>query len=201
MFYTFQKEMLDLESAIHTIDRLVNDELEHLSPVSLLDVMYKKLTLYEGLIQNLEYFKLKNLLPNTIWSSLFVTGYSILEHTLDDLCLVVQTEQSLKLGPRDLKHRGIIRSEVYLASVSGCIFPSQGAEWKAITQANLVRNCLSHASGILDDSLNREELTKLLTTESSLSTSDGRLILSKDYVSTFVNNTKTMLSQLTGIQL
>lgn len=163
---------------IHTLDSLLSDELmkAHLAGAHVTDP-YVKAYIFVN-----RYYQIKNLFPSIVWASILQTIYSLLEHTLDNFCDLVQQERSLSLSTKDLKDRGIKRSEKYLSKVAEISFPSKLKEWRIIQDANIIRNCLAHASGLLVDCSDQERVKSIVSRDSNLRIIDGRLIISQKYV-------------------
>jgi hypothetical protein len=142
-------------------------------------------------------YQLRQLFPRIVWASTLLSIYSLLEHTLDDFCDIVQQEESLLLSARDLKDRGIKRSETYLRKVARIPFPSELKEWQHIQDANTIRNCLSHAGGILEDSNDKKRLRKIVAKDRHLKIVDGQLVVSQKYVLRLLSSARILITKLT----
>lgn len=193
----FQNEATEIEQLIHTLDSLLSDELMkgHSAGAYITDPYVK------AYIQVNRYYQLKNLFPSIVWASILLTIYSLLEHTLDNFCDLVQQEKSLLLSTKDLKDRGIKRSEKYLSKVAEVSFPSKLKEWRTIQEANTIRNCLAHASGLLDDCSDHERLKSIVSRDSNLRIIDGRLIVSQKYVIGLLLSARIIMAKLTGLPI
>ncbi len=87
--------------------------------------------------------------PLILRSSLFATGYGVLEHFMNSVCK--QAHVHLK-GPalRDLRGEGIVRAQLYLTAVAKVAFPDTD-EWQDLRDYGHLRNALVHAQGDLTD--------------------------------------------------
>ncbi|OZC03121.1 hypothetical protein [Rubricoccus marinus] len=86
--------------------------------------------------------------PNLIYASLFLSLYSFLENTLDQLTKYLAREEGEgKVTPKELSHRGIFRSQVYHQKVMDIPFPDQSDAWERVEGYNRVRNSLIHSYG------------------------------------------------------
>ena len=66
------------------------------------------------------------------------------------------------IGPKDIAHKGITRSRIYLEKVVGLDFPDQHSSWNRINDFADLRNCIVHAAGRIGD--NAERIRKLVRT-------------------------------------
>jgi len=96
-----------------------------------------------------DYWKLADVFPNILRTSLFVTTYSLFEHRLNRLCQDYQRERGLPLSVTDLTGSGIARAQAYIKKVLSIKFPDNLAEWKSMLLFNKMRNAFVHNEGIL----------------------------------------------------
>lgn len=98
-----------------------------------------------------QFMRLSEQFPETIRRSLFVTGFSHLEHALNQLCSTLQASMGLRAGVKDIAGNGISRAQTYLKKVAQVEFPDQSPEWTEVMHLQAVRNALVHRSGEIGD--------------------------------------------------
>jgi hypothetical protein len=81
--------------------------------------------------------------------SAFLTIWGFLEHELDKLCLLYQSEKGFKLSFSDLSAKGVDRSTAYLEKVVGLAGLKISKEWEDIRTIQRIRNVVAHADGKL----------------------------------------------------
>jgi hypothetical protein len=201
IFWGFHAKMIELEALIETIDKLILGALRCTVPVSMLDAVLKKVSLLTALIQNKRYDNLKTRFPNALWASVFVTSFSSTERALDDLCKHLRDEKKITLSQSDLIGKGITRSHNYLSKVVNLDLSNQSKEWEFLKKSNAVRNCLTHADGIIEDIQEKENLKQIIKQDHTLSDVDGHLVISKQFVLNFIDVSKKFFPGITGITL
>lgn len=196
----YEDQLSQIERLVNTIDEMLTQKVGSTKPLSMLDAMFQKVSPLKMAVQNMFYFDLKVMFPNILWSSVYLTLYSIFEHALDDLCSIIKSELNLKLSPTELRDRGIIRSETYLRKIAQLDFPADSEEWKDAKVANSIRNCLTHAAGIIDDYSKPEEIRSIVRSDANLSEleGEGRLVISKEYVLSTVGTVRAVFKKITG---
>ncbi|MGC2698116.1 MAG: hypothetical protein WA738_20195 [Candidatus Angelobacter sp.] len=83
--------------------------------------------------------------------SALLTVWGFLEHELDALCLLYQSEKGFKLAFSDLAGKGIDRSATYLEKVAGLLGLKSSREWNALKEIQNIRNLIAHNDGRLHD--------------------------------------------------
>ncbi len=81
--------------------------------------------------------------------SALLTLWSYLEHELDELCLLYQSEKGFRLSLLDLSGKGIDRSTSYLEKVAGLGGLKASREWREIKEIQEIRNAIAHRDGKL----------------------------------------------------
>ncbi len=89
--------------------------------------------------------------PSLQRRSAFLTVWSYLEHQLDQLCLLYQSERKFGLSFTDLSGQGIDRSTAYLEKVAGLQELKASEEWNVLKTLQRIRNAIVHADGKLRD--------------------------------------------------
>lgn len=97
----------------------------------------------EGIFE--EYF------PSLQRRSALLTVWGFLEHELDKLCLLYQSEKGFRLAFSDLSGKGIDRSTGYLEKVAGLEGLKASREWDGIKTIQRIRNVIAHHDGKLRD--------------------------------------------------
>lgn len=94
--------------------------------------------------------------------SALLTLWSYLEHELDELCLLYESEKGFKLTYLDLSGKGIDRSTSYLEKVAGLGGLKASRQWKEIKEVQKLRNAIAHRDGKLgaDQGTLRAEIIK-----------------------------------------
>jgi hypothetical protein len=201
LFWNYHSKMVELEGLIVTLNDLIIKELQHTEPISMFDIILKKVGVLNALLQNNRYEDLKIRFPNILWASVFVTSFSSTESVLDELCINIRNEFQIALSQSDLKSKGITRSQIYLTKVAKLDLSSHSKEWDALKKSNIVRNCLTHTDGIIEDSQDKDSLRQIIRQDHTLSDVDGHLVISKQFALNFIDVSKKLLSGITGIEL
>jgi hypothetical protein len=89
--------------------------------------------------------------PSLQRRSALLTVWGFLEHELDNLCVLYQSEKSFGLAPSDLSGKGIDRSTAYLEKVAGLEGLKTSQEWGDIKRVQRIRNVIAHGDGKLRD--------------------------------------------------
>jgi hypothetical protein len=89
--------------------------------------------------------------PSLQRRSAFLTVWSFLEHQLDRLCLLYQSEGKFGLSFMDLSGQGIDRSTTYLEKVARLQGLKAGEEWNVLKTLQRIRNVIVHGDGKLLD--------------------------------------------------
>lgn len=114
----------------------------------------------DGITEHLKYIisemhKLQNkqindILPQIIWSSIFVFNYGEFENSLNRLSKIFAEKLPLHINESDLKDRGIIRSKKYLSKVVGLDLNVEDELWQRLLKYLKIRNILLHNAGTID---------------------------------------------------
>jgi hypothetical protein len=134
--------------------------------------------------------------PQVLRSSLFTTGYSVLEFFMTSLCRELEPYAA---GPRlrDLRGEGIRRASLYLTKVARIEFP-ESDEWNRLLVYGLVRNALVHSQGDLSPSKALQSIKQLQTRERTFefAPGDAALILGKNFTPVFLETVTAFADQL-----
>jgi hypothetical protein len=87
--------------------------------------------------------------PSLQRRSAFLTVWSYLEHQLDQLCLLYQSERNFALSFTDLGGQGVDRSTTYLEKVARLQGLKAGEEWNVLQTLQRIRNLFVHSDGKL----------------------------------------------------
>jgi hypothetical protein len=89
--------------------------------------------------------------PSLQRRSAFLTIWGVLEHQLDELCLLYQNEKKFRLSFKDLSGSGLDRSTNYLEKVAGLQGLKASEEWDTLKALQRIRNLIAHCDGKLLD--------------------------------------------------
>jgi len=190
-------DLAQLKSLVETVDEMLlnqarTENMEH--PPSLLDGKHK--TLLAALFARQRFNDLKILYPNTLWCSVFLASYALLENGLAALSECYHNAELTPIGPEDLKHTGIRRSRVFLSQIVALKIPENDEHCKAIETARVLRNCLAHASGFIGRSKNKQAILDIIAADKTLSTMEEHLQMSKAFVLTFLDHCNAHLESI-----
>lgn len=89
--------------------------------------------------------------PSLQRRSALLTIWAFLEHELNALCSLYQSERGFQLTFSDLSGKGIDRSAAYLEKVAGLHGIKSSPEWNDLKTIQNIRNLLAHNDGRLQD--------------------------------------------------
>jgi hypothetical protein len=89
--------------------------------------------------------------PSLQRRSALLTIWGFLEHELDKLCLLYQSEKGFRLAAADLSGKGIDRATSYLEKVAGLEGLKASPEWNDLKAIQRIRNVAAHDDGRLRD--------------------------------------------------
>ena len=115
--------------------------------------------------------------------SFFVSLYAFLESQLAKECEDRKGDDVL-LRLSDLRGDVIHRVKTYMVKVLRISFPSTSPEWQRIRCYRILRNCIVHNEGRLDERFDQNDAKSLkdyIDDTSTLSLSDVTVVLSKDF--------------------
>ena len=139
---------------------------------------------------------------NTLLSSFFVTIYFHLESELTRHCRSLEKKSQEKLSLSDIVGSGVQRAITYLVKVHRIDFSlGNSPEWEKIQNYNILRNCIVHNQGRLDESLEKGHRDKLLKfiqkPNSKLQLEDSWCILNKEFCLEALDTIKEFLYSVT----
>jgi len=174
-------DLRNIGKAVDQIDNALR-QLAHSSPeIFLTDISSETEKLSKDTKRMLVDFRLSVEYNNILWSSLFISCFSILEAMLDALCDHYCKDKKLVLKPNDLREKGIVRSQKYLTAVVGVPFPTNTIYWNNILKTRLIRNCLAHVNGVVDQTEKPGSLLTYVRQHPKLvGINHGRLFVSKE---------------------
>jgi hypothetical protein len=147
-----------------------------------------------------EYYQLDRIadFENTLFSSFFVTIYFYLESELTRHCHDLAKQHQEMLSLSDIVGNGVQRAVTYLIKVQHIEFSlGNSREWEKIQNYNILRNCIVHNQGKLDESFekgSREKLLKFIEKPNSkLQLSNTWCVLNKDFCLEALSTIKTFL--------
>lgn len=189
----------DKFSQIEELITLIDESLKSKSgkPYSLIEIaLNQKESPLQALIKNYQYYNLINLYPNIVWSSIFLTAYSLFEYSLLEICKSFKIENENNITLQDLNHKGINKAKVFLKKIIKLNFPDEEAEWAFVKNSNLIRNCLIHRSGNLCDYDENHKIMKFINSVDTLNEMENKLIIEKDFPMEFIKNCISIIENL-----
>lgn len=119
--------------------------------------------------------------------SAFLTLWGFLEHELDKLCSLYQSEKSFTLVVSDLAGKGIDRSIAYLEKLAGLKELKASPEWNELKSVQRIRNVIAHDGGKLIDRQNKpkEEILSCMKNVGFLS-GDNEVMVEQGFLSKVV---------------
>ena len=124
----------------------------------------------------------------------FVSTYSFLECQMMNICRSVGCHLKIRLGPEELKDKGIVAAKTYLEKLCGITVPS-GTLWNNATQFGVLRNIFTHSGGRVKAD-NKPVQQYVTASCGKLAIRDGRLQISRDFCSDVLDNVKELLESL-----
>lgn len=109
-----------------------------------------------------EHQRIEGLFLKNFRYSVVVTIYSFLETTLNDLCYHLCRSKKLLLALDEIKGDGIERARLYLQKVCLINFPDNSHEWQEIQKFNLIRNCIVHTEGNVEEIKSPDKLKRVI---------------------------------------
>ena len=136
--------------------------------------------------------------PQILRSSLFTTGYGVLEFFMTSLCRELEAHSR---GPRlkDLRGEGIRRASLYLTKVARVDFPDTD-EWQRLLLYGLLRNALVHSQGDLSNNQDLPAIKQLRAREDTftIEPGDAGVVLGPMFTPRFLENVTGFADQLDG---
>lgn len=190
-----KEKLSQIEKLISLIDELLKSSPG--KPYSLLELATsQKINPLQALIQNEHYFDLINLYPHIIWSSIFLTSYSIFESTLDEVCNYFVKENGMKINLNDLRHKGIFRSKLFITKILKVKFPDATCEWAFIINCKEVRNCIMHRSSDISNYKEKDGIIKFISNEETINEIDNKVIIEKEFSLKFITKCESIIDSL-----
>lgn len=118
-----------------------------------------------------------NHFPSLHRRSCFITIYSLIEYSLDDLCNRFAQKTALEVTQQDLKGKGIDRSRLYLRKVIGLDWSNVEEPWNKVKNIQAVRNWIVHNNGRVT-----ETEQKIIKRISHVHLKEHELVLEKDFL-------------------
>lgn len=144
-----------------------------------------------------DYWQIKKVFPGILWSSLFVTCYSLLESELRSLCEALWHLKNCPLKPSELADKGITRSQTYLKKVVKIKFPDRTMQWQEIKNYNLLRNKFAHGEDRVWDTKEDRKFKSYVEKKTSISLDEhGRILISRDFIQEVIDNLRAFFNDL-----
>jgi len=151
-----------------------------------------------------DYFRLESIseFENTLFTSFFVTIYFHLESELTRQCRNLDKQNQEMLSLSDIVGSGIQKAMTYLLKVQHIEFSlGKSPEWEKIQNYNILRNCIVHNQGRLDENFEKSQREKLLKfiqrPNSKIQLKNTWCVLDKDFCLDALNTIKSFLHSVT----
>jgi len=129
--------------------------------------------------------------------SMIVTICSVIEVALNDLCRYIRHLKELPLSLEDLRDDGLRRAETYLTKVCAIYFSTTAHEWNEIIKLSLIRNCIVHAQGNVNDTKSPSKIQNIIESTRHISLkNDKHIILEREFIVTSILNSKKLLNEV-----
>jgi hypothetical protein len=133
---------------------------------------------------------------NLLRSSLFVSLYSFFESRLVNECRDRKNEHT-PLSFSDIAGQNAIdKAKTYFTKVLQVNFPSNTTEWREIHNYRLLRNCIVHNRGSLDEMRDTKLLREYIASNNSLHLVDDEILLEKGFCKEACETMKIFMRQL-----
>ncbi|NRS50993.1 hypothetical protein [Brevibacillus sp. HB2.2] len=169
-----QSELSELEQAIDLVDK--EDDLW--------DFYYGKI------------YVMSEEFPTVLRYSVFTQAYSLLEHTLLRYCKLAESELELTISHKDLAGNGIEKFQKYLKKVANISFPDNTESWNAIKGYNIIRNCIAHTLGEVDEMRKAQEITSVLSKMKYIELDHSKIYLGERFCDDVLRNISDFLDRL-----
>lgn len=145
-----------------------------------------------------DYYRLERVseFENNLFTSFFVMIYFHLEAELTRRCHELEKRNHEKLLLSDIVGNGVQKAITYLVKVHRFeISTGNSPEWEKIQNFNLLRNCIVHNQGKLDEGFSqREKLLKFIQKPNSkLELANNYCVLNKDFCLDALDTIKAFL--------
>lgn len=141
-----------------------------------------------------EFHIIENTFLKTFRYSMVVTLCSVIEVALNDLCRYICHLKKYPLSLEDLREDGIRRAEAYLTKVCAIDFSTTAHEWNETLKLSLIRNCIVHAQGNVNEVKSPGKIQNVVANTRSVSLKNDRyLIIEKDFIAASILNAKKLL--------
>ncbi|MBG9776163.1 hypothetical protein [Brevibacillus laterosporus] len=146
-----------------------------------------------------DYYHLSKDFPSILRYSVFIQVYSFLEFTLKSYCSLAKKSLEIKLSDRDLSGSGIERYRTYLKKVVEMPFPDSIPEWALIQKYNIIRNCIAHTQGNLEEMNNSNKIKETISNLNNIEL-DGNstVILKESFCDDVINTIDKFLIKFEG---
>ena len=133
---------------------------------------------------------------NMLRRSFFTSLYSFLETQLVKECRSRKSQDTPLSFSEIAGQSDIEKAKIYFAKVLRVYFPSDTPEWQEIQHYRLLRNCLVHNQGRLDDTRDYKALREYAASKNGLSIQDDEIYLGKEFCKEANQNIKAFLCLL-----
>lgn len=124
----------------------------------------------------------------------FVATYAFLEDEMMEVCRFLGDRLKIKLGPEELRNKGIEAAKTYLEKLCDLRVPNE-RPWQEAQHYGRLRNVFSHTQGCVKEG--NDKVRKYVAANADkLSIEDGRLRITKEFCLAVVDDVENLLTSL-----
>jgi hypothetical protein len=138
--------------------------------------------------------------PRSLRYSFIVLLFLVVEKQLTEFCKTLQEEHNLSIKVGDLRGDISERAKIYIHKLGG--IPDDKVNWKNVGDLSVVRNCIVHTMGDVNNSRDRIYIQNLISLNIGLSIGNeefserGKLQISAEYCTTAVQDIQFFFDEL-----
>jgi|SRR5699024_4451714 len=195
---TIQSELINFRFYVEDVEKRFNEKTKKVEEV--IDLYLKEEVdefwerEYE---QEVESFvelqdRYKNDFPEIMRSSLLISVYSFFEQKLVSQCKPIKNGLSIS----DIRGGSVIdRAKKYLEKLMEVDFPANNEHWKFLREVSLIRNCIVHNGGFVEQSSNR--IRNIINDMENIHINEyDKIIIEKGFVEEMIDHVDAFLFEL-----
>jgi len=142
-----------------------------------------------------EFKVIENVFKYRFRYSIITSLYTLLEVSINQLCDHLKKYEKLPISYRELRGDGIQRAKNYLCKMCAITEPFNRKEWADIQTLNLLRNCIVHADGNIEQTKSPDKLKNRIKVTNHIS-GNSELHIDKEYLLFIINSSIEFLEQI-----
>ncbi|APX05897.1 MULTISPECIES: hypothetical protein [Gammaproteobacteria] len=126
--------------------------------------------------------------------STLVSLYTLLETSLNSLCVRLKQMNGYPVSVSDLKGEGVVRSINYLKMLASLDLQPVNPIWANIQAMNKLRNCIVHCDGNISSYKSASSVINIVANGTGLSlVDDKQLKIEREYIENIINDVESFL--------